>query len=71
MSEQLKARMESLRHEIAHAEGAERADLVDNLEQVVAMLYGHGRKDAPAWARDLLDQAHDAEVEDEFDNIPV
>ena len=70
MTDQLKARLEELRVEIAAATGEDRDALIEKLEQAVLGLEGVG-EDVPAWAREMAEAAHDKEVEDGFDNMPV
>ncbi|SMX49937.1 hypothetical protein [Maliponia aquimaris] len=70
MSEQLKARLEVLRKEIAGTRGDTRLELLEHLEQAVHGLEGVG-EEIPAWAREMVEKAHEADVEDGFDNMPV
>ncbi len=70
MTEQLTARLEELRVEIAASSGETREALVEKVEQAVLGLEGVGA-DIPAWAREMAETAHDQDVEDGFDNMPV
>lgn len=70
MSEQLKARLESLQREIAGAKGEARQELVEHLEQAIHGLEAVG-EEIPAWAREMVEKAHEADVEDGFDNMPL
>lgn len=70
MSKELEDRIASLKHEIAAADGKMRVELIEHLEQVVLGLEGIGAT-IPAWAHELLENAHEEEVEDGFDNMPV
>ncbi len=70
MSEHLKERLDSLREAIAGARGDSRIELLDHLEQAIHGLEAVG-EEIPAWARELVEKAHEADVEDGFDNMPV
>lgn len=70
MIESLHQRLETLCQELRTAEGDDRAAALDHLSQVLQQLELHGQS-APAWAREVLDTAVDAEVEDSFDNMPI
>lgn len=70
MLNDLKTRIEDLRTELSKARGSERAEVLDHLEQATRQLEIHGTA-VPAWAREALNAAYEAQAEDNFDNMPV
>ncbi|WP_425074993.1 hypothetical protein [Sagittula sp. S175] len=70
MIDALNQRLEALCHQLRTARGASRAEALDHLSEVLQQLELHGQA-APAWAREALSNAVEADVEDGFDNMPV
>lgn len=66
----LTARIEALREDLETATGADRAEALDHLEEVVLLLEAKGDT-APRWARAALAAKLDEDVETQFDNMPV
>lgn len=69
MSDALKARIDEIRDVIDGAGPAERAELLDHLDQAVTQLEAQGH-DVPPWARQRLADRIDEDVEAQFDNMP-
>lgn len=69
MSEALKQRIDAIREAIDAAAPAERAEMLEHLEQAVAQLEAAGQA-APAWVRQRLADRIDEDIEAQFDNMP-
>lgn len=70
MSEALRRRIEEIRDAIESAGPAERAEMLEHLEQAVAQLEAKGEQ-TPSWVRQRLADRIDEDVEDQFDNMPL
>ncbi|SMX29538.1 hypothetical protein TRP8649_03675 [Pelagimonas phthalicica] len=70
MIEDLKTRLDELHRDLEVANGDQREELLDHLEQVVLALEDKD-VDIPGWAKALMASRVDEAVEDMFDNMPV
>lgn len=70
MTTELYDRIGELRGEIDRARGEDREALLDRLEEAVAALRLHNAE-VPGWAESRLAARVDAQLEDQFDNMPV
>ena len=70
MIDHLKKRLAELQSELKLANDAQREELLEHLEQVVAGLEAQGCA-VPGWAKALMASRVDENVENMFDNMPV